>query len=603
MSLLWSEYEVAFQELVDAAFQYERSTAPEYYNSLTPRVEHIIYRDTRYNLDFLPAVEPRFAPSRYEEQITRYMDSLLHKNTRQALFQVQQFLADGIALPDVYMEILGESMRQVGELWHTARITVDAEHNCTSVTMPQPILRLAPLGTAVQLSPLPVQKLCFEQNSGTIKPDHSARKAGAGMAHILILGGGAAGLAAALAAAQTNPSARVTVLERSPRAGKKLLATGNGRCNLDNEGITAEGYSSASPAALDTLLASVHTADPLGWFRTLGLYTRTDETGRVYPYSNQAADVLALLEHHLARHGVEMRTGCTVQTLSQSRGGYVVLFTNADGADESLRADAVICALGGSAGPQFGTDGFGPRFAAQCGGKLAPLYPCLTALQCAKPDKSLAGIRAKARSSLWSGRTLLAEDRGEVQFTDYGLSGICIMDLTRHLTPAVKAPAVELDLFPDMAEDTLAGLFTARLPLLAGDTAADFWLGLLNAKLGRALWRAAGLPDADVHRLSAAQWQKLARTAKHWRFEGLTPCGWKQAQVTGGGLALTELEPEFQFKGCPGLYFVGETLDCTGRCGGYNLHWAFGSGLAAGRSAAKQRHAAPPQKSPRKKKH
>ena len=189
-----------------------------------------------------------------------------------------------------------------------------------------------------------------------------------------------------------------------------------------------------------------------------------------------------------------------------------------------------------------------------------------------------------------------------MQFTDYGLSGICIMDLTRHLTPAVKNPAVELDLFPDVAEDALSALFAVRVPLLPGDTAADFWLGLLNAKLGRALWQAAGLPDADVHRLSAAQWQKLAHIAKHWRFEGLTPCGWKQAQVTGGGLALTELEPDFQFKGCPGLYFVGETLDCTGRCGGYNLHWAFGSGLAAGRNAAKQRRPAP-QKPTRKKKH
>ena len=320
------------------------------------------------------------------------------------------------------------------------------------------------------------------------------------MAHILILGGGAAGLAAALAAAQTDPTARVTVLERSPRPGKKLLATGNGRCNLDNEGITPESYSSADRAALDALLRTVNAADPLGWFRALGLYTRTDETGRVYPYSNQAADVLALLEHHLARCSVEVRTGCTVQTLSQSRGGYVVLFSNADGADESLRADAVVCAMGGSAGPQFGTDGFGPRFAAQCGGALAPLYPCLTALQCAKPDKRLAGIRAKAHAALYSGSTLLADYRGEVQFTDYGLSGICIMDLTRHLTPAVKSPAVELDLFPDVAEDALSALFAARVPLLPGDTAADFWLGLLNAKLGRALWQAAGLPDADVHR-------------------------------------------------------------------------------------------------------
>ena len=427
------------------------------------------------------------------------------------------------------------------------------------------------------------------------------------MQQILILGGGAAGLAAALAAAQTAEGrARITVLDKNAKVGKKLLATGNGRCNLDNRDITPERYFTSSPKALRRLLSAVDEAAPLAWFESLGLYPRTDEAGRVYPYSNQAADVLALLEHHLSRLGVEVRTGCTVQNLSQSRGGYVVLFSNADGADESLRADAVVCAMGGSAGPQFGTDGFGPRFAAQCGGALAPLYPCLTALQCAKPDKRLAGIRAKAAATLLDldRHCTVAVENGEVQFTDYGLSGICIMQLSGHLAPGrgPKRPAVELDLFPDVAEDALSALFAVRVPLLPGDTAADFWLGLLNAKLGRALWQAAGLPDADVHRLSAAQWQKLAHTAKHWRFDGLTPCGWKQAQVTGGGLALTELEPDFQFKGCPGLYFVGETLDCTGRCGGYNLHWAFGSGLAAGRNAAKQRRPAP-QKPTRKKKH
>ena len=409
------------------------------------------------------------------------------------------------------------------------------------------------------------------------------------MAHILILGGGAAGLAAALAAAQTDPTARVTVLERSPRPGKKLLATGNGRCNLDNEGITPESYSSADRAALDALLRTVNAADPLGWFRALGLYTRTDETGRVYPYSNQAADVLALLEHHLARCSVEVRTGCTVQTLSQSRGGYVVLFSNADGADESLRADAVVCAMGGSAGPQFGTDGFGPRFAAQCGGALAPLYPCLTALQCAKPDKRLAGIRAKAHAALYNGSTLLADYRGEVQFTDYGLSGICIMQLSGLLAPrrGPKRPAVELDLFPALDEAALTALFAARVPLLPGRTPADFWTGLLNPKLGRALWAAARLPDTPLDTLPDAAWQVLANTAKHWLFEDLTPCGWKQAQTTGGGLSLTELEPSFQFKGCPGLYFVGETLDCAGMCGGFNLHWAFGSGITAGRDAVR----------------
>ena len=254
------------------------------------------------------------------------------------------------------------------------------------------------------------------------------------MQQILILGGGAAGLAAALAAAQTAEGrAHITVLDKNAKVGKKLLATGNGRCNLDNRDITPERYFTSSPKALRRLLSAVDEAAPLAWFESLGLYPRTDEAGRVYPYSNQAADVLALLEHHLEKYNVRIRCGCTVRTLSQSRGGYAVQFVNADGQPESLRTDAVICAMGAAAGPQFGTDGFGTTFAAQCGGKLAPLYPCLTALQIAKPQKALAGIRAKATASLLDSKTLLAAETGEVQFTDYGLSGICIMQLSGFL--------------------------------------------------------------------------------------------------------------------------------------------------------------------------
>lgn len=411
------------------------------------------------------------------------------------------------------------------------------------------------------------------------------------MQHILVLGGGAAGLAAALAAAQTaKGSARITVLDRNAKVGKKLLATGNGRCNLDNRDISPERYFTSSPKALRRLLDAVNEAAPLAWFEGLGLYPRTDEAGRVYPYSNQAADVLALLEHHLAALGVELRTGCTVRSLSQSRGGYDLQFETEAGR-ESLRADAVICAMGGNAGPQFGTDGFGTRFAAQCGGKLEPLYPCLTALQTAKPNRSLAGIRAKAAATLLDldRHCTVAVENGEVQFTDYGLSGICIMQLSGHLAPGrgPKRPAVELDLFPMLDETALTALFAARVPLLPGKAPADFWTGLLNPKLGRALWAAAKLPEKPVDTLPDAAWQVLANAAKHWLFEGLTPCGWKQAQTTGGGLSLAEVTPSFQFKGCPGLYFVGETLDCAGSCGGFNLHWAFGSGIAAGRDAVR----------------
>ena len=414
------------------------------------------------------------------------------------------------------------------------------------------------------------------------------------MQQIIVLGGGAAGLAAALGAAQTAPrgSAQVILLERNPRLGKKLLATGNGRCNLDNMDRGPERYFTADPAALRRLLATVERAAPLEWFQSLGLYPRVDEAGRVYPYSNQAADVLALLEHHLERAGVQVRTGCTVQRLTQSRGGYAVQFQNEQGQKEVLPARSVICALGGAAGPQFGTDGFGPKFAAQCGGRVEPVYPCLTALQCARPIRILAGLRAKASARLLDGDRVLAEEAGEVQFTEYGLSGICIMQLSGLLAPGrgPRQPVVELDLFPAMPEEELAALLAARPGKMAGDSPADLWLGLLPARLGAVLWAAAALPhDASVRALPPAAWQSLAHTAKHWKFEGLSLCGWKQAQTTGGGLALSEVEPDsFTFRGCPGLYFVGETLDCAGTCGGYNLHWAFGSGLAAGRHAAQR---------------
>lgn len=410
------------------------------------------------------------------------------------------------------------------------------------------------------------------------------------MKRILILGGGAAGLAAAIAAAQAAPGAcRVTLLERNPRLGKKLLATGNGRCNLDNRRTGPERYFTADPAALRALLAAVDAAAPLEWFGQLGLLTREDEAGRLYPYSNQAADVVDLLLYWLDALGVETRTGCRFISLAQHKGGYTVQYQDEAGQTGRLYADAVVCALGGKAGPQFGTDGFGPAFARLCGARVEPLYPCLVPLQCEKSQvRGLAGIRVRADAALYDGETLCARERGEIQFTDYGLSGIAVMQLSGLLAPGrgPKQPAIELDLFPQWDEAELTARLADRARLFAGQDARRYMTGLLHPALGESVWRAAGGGET-VPPPSAGLWPRLARTCRHWRFTGLAPCGWKNAQTTGGGLALGEVEPRsFQLKGCPGLYFVGETLDCAGSCGGFNLHWAFGSGLVAGRHAA-----------------
>jgi hypothetical protein len=427
------------------------------------------------------------------------------------------------------------------------------------------------------------------------------------MKRILILGGGASGLAAAIAAAMGAPGAQVTLLDANPRPGKKLLATGNGRCNLDNLcSGDAVWYFTANRTALRSMLAAIDNADLPGWWDALGLYTRTDEAGRIYPYSNQAADVVELLLGRLHSLGVETRTGCRFETLAPHKGGYRVAFRDENGEPAQLAADAVICALGGKAGPQFGTSGFGPAFAAQCGGRCEPLYPCLVPLNCLPlhGDKTqlaaLAGIRAKATAALYDGDALVAQESGEIQFTNYGLSGIAIMQLSGWLVPArgpraLQSPALELDLFPQLAQEDLADLLDGRAQLHAlgartSETTAEavrrYFVGLLHPALGQAVWQTAGLGSASL--AAPETTPRLAHALKHWRFADLTPCDWKAAQTTGGGLCLREVEPDsFQLKGCPGVYFVGETLDCAGSCGGFNLHWAFGSGLVAGLHAAR----------------
>ena len=405
------------------------------------------------------------------------------------------------------------------------------------------------------------------------------------MAHILILGGGAAGLAAALAAAQAAPAVRVTVLERNPKVGKKLLATGNGRCNLDNTAIAPEKYFTADPAALRPLLAAVDAAAPLAWFEQLGLYTRTDEAGRVYPYSNQAADVLALLELHLQRHKVQLRTGCTVSTLRQSKGGYAVQFTTAEGGTENLRADAVICAMGGAAGPQFGTDGFGTRFAADCGGQMRPLYPCLTALQCVRPNKSLAGIRAKAAARLLDGDRVLAEEIGEVQFTDFGLSGPEAFTLSRAAATGGDGQELALDFFREYGDSVLLDMLQEKREKLPELAAEDLFAGMLQSRLGRMIVKRAGLKyQTKLKELTDEQLLACVKTGKWFTLEVTGVMGFDSAQVTAGGAKTREFDARtLESTKNPGLFVCGEVLDVDGDCGGFNLQWAWSSGYLAGK--------------------
>lgn len=415
------------------------------------------------------------------------------------------------------------------------------------------------------------------------------------MKEIIVCGGGAAGLVAALAAAEEAQAlglpCSVTLLEKNPRVGKKLLATGNGRCNLSNAHMGPQFYRSADEGRLAQLLARIQQEDPLTWLEEHGLCCRQDEAGRLYPNSNQAADLLNLFLYWLEKDGVKIRCGVELLALDPQKNRFRLKVRASEGAtsrQETLSADKVILALGGKAGPQFGSDGAAFPLLKALGCKLEPCFPCLVPLSCPKSQLSgLAGLRLKGAVTLFDGGKALERQLGEIQFTDQGLSGIAVMQLSG-LLPRCRQPQLSLDLFPERSFPEVEELLRRRAKLFSQTALLDSFVGLLPKRAAAALLKALGLdPALPCRQLDRAGLKQLAHGLKAWPFGPLSLLDWKAAQCTLGGLSLRAVEESFALRQLPGLYLVGESLDAAGICGGYNLHWAFGSGLISGRHAAR----------------
>ena len=403
---------------------------------------------------------------------------------------------------------------------------------------------------------------------------------------IIIIGGGASGLAAALAAAKECGGRCVTVLERLDRVGKKLLATGNGRCNLTNRNAAPEHYHSADTARLADILERTPPDAVLDFFGEMGLLCDTQADGRVYPYCYQASMVLDVLRAALERAGVDVACSCEVAEVEKGPGGFSV--RTRDG--RAFSAARVVLAAGGQAGPQFGTDGSAFALARMLGHSVAEPYPCLVPLRCAGFPVGLKGVRANCALSLYLDGRCAGTERGEVQFAEYGLSGIPAMQLSCLLGPGVKKAGTSVDFFPEMAFPVLRGMLEQRCASGVFASLETLLLGLVAKKLGHAILKSCGLQPLSraPGSLSRREVNALASALKNWRFavEGTLP--WTQAQVTGGGVPLAEVKTEgCASLRCPGLYLSGEVLDAAGDCGGFNLQWAWATGIAAGRAAAR----------------
>ena len=398
---------------------------------------------------------------------------------------------------------------------------------------------------------------------------------------VVVIGGGASGIMAALTAAEDKEN-KVLLLERQQRIGRKLLATGNGRCNLTNTGACAKNYHGENPDFAVSALEAFSPQDTLDFFHKLGLMTVEEYGGRVYPLSNSANSVVDVLRFALEQQGIELRCSTVVRELRRSGKGYSLITEN----NEEIYADKLIVACGGAAGSKLGGVSDGYELLKALGHKRTGLYPSLVQLVTeAEYPRALKGVRADCALRLVAGDDVLAESAGELQFTETGLSGPAAFDISRECAMAGKGPSVSADFFKDYSESQILALLKNRVEALPQLPAGDMLTGMLHNRLGRMIVKYAGLDqNCPCGRLSAGELEKLAHCCKDFRLKLLGTGGFDAAQVTAGGVKTGGFNPEtLESWFMPGLFVCGEVLDVDADCGGYNLQWAWASGRRAGR--------------------
>ena len=398
-----------------------------------------------------------------------------------------------------------------------------------------------------------------------------------------IIGAGASGMAAALAASE-NHEVQVVLLERQARVGRKLQATGNGRCNLTNLHAAVEYYHGEESEFVVPALQMMNPEKTLNWFRDLGLYTVAEDSGKVYPYSDQANSVVDVLRLALDRPNVTLLTGAEVQKVCRRQETFVV-----ETEERTVICDKLIIACGGLAGSKLGGTMSGYRLLAKFGHRSTRLRPSLVQLR--SPWGSLAalkGVRANCYVQILHEEKLFAQSTGELQFTEYGLSGPVIFEISRDVCQGTGAWCARLDFLPQCDSETLlAELQKRRNSKLMAD---ELLTGVLHNRLGRVLTKSAGIgSNVAISSLTDEQLLHLCSCVKAFEVVLSEPMGMDSAQVTAGGVLTKDFDPQsMESRRIPGLYACGEVLDIDGDCGGYNLQWAWSSGYCAGLHAGKE---------------
>lgn len=394
-------------------------------------------------------------------------------------------------------------------------------------------------------------------------------------------------MVAALSARQAGAS--VAVLERNPRVGKKILATGNGRCNLTNVNTGVDNYHGENPGFVTPVLSAFDVERTLGFFEGLGIAPKVEDMGKVFPMSDQASSVLDVLRYGLEWAKVQVFTDSLVTGIKPGRKGFELAFE--DG--RSMWGKRVVVACGGKAMPSTGSDGRGYQLALDLGHSLVEVFPALVQLKLEGGFfKQIDGVKFLGTAEVLSQGKTLASDRGDILFGNYGVSGPPILQISRRageLLQGGRDATLKISVIDSMSFGELDHLLQRRFDAAPHKTLEFSLVGLVNKRLIPVLLKEAGIRDlrAVVTTVSERERRSIAKILTDWRFRITGTKSWPSAQVTAGGISTAEVDPEtLESKLVPRLFFAGEILDIDGDCGGFNLQWAWSSGYVAGQWAA-----------------
>lgn len=396
---------------------------------------------------------------------------------------------------------------------------------------------------------------------------------------VTIIGGGAAGLCAAVRLKQLAPHLSVIIAEQLPRVGKKLSTTGNGRCNITNNDLNERHFHGEHSNFSSAALTRFDNKSAEEFFNSIGVIFTYDETGRAYPYSLQAASVVDMLRFSADEKGVETRTETQVESIKISGNTYILQTTQGD-----IKSRCVLIACGlYSGGEKLGSDGKMLRFMRdKLGYPTVKTTPAIVQLKTdAQAVRSLKGIKINGKVTLECNGAHVRSESGEILFCDYGLSGPPIMQVSRAVERGGNF-TVSLDIMPEFEFEELCDILRKRINYLSERNAEEFFTGMLNKRIGQYILKKCGHGFTDKVSTLAKDIKKIVSLIKNWRFEITGTTGFINSQVTAGGLDTHSFdENTMMSKKHAGLFVAGEILDIDGDCGGYNLQWAWSSAFSA----------------------